>query len=51
MLINCVLVIVDDDESIDESLPDLLREFGFSAMAFRQQNSFWHAAKLTKLVV
>ena len=26
--------VVDDDESVRESLPDLLREFGFSAQAF-----------------
>ena len=29
---NCSLVsVVDDDESVRESLPDLLREFGFAA--------------------
>jgi FixJ family two-component response regulator len=27
-------VVVDDDESVRESLPDLLREFGFVARAF-----------------
>ena len=26
--------VVDDDESVRESLPDLLREFGFAAEAF-----------------
>jgi FixJ family two-component response regulator len=26
--------VVDDDESVRESLPDLLREFGFAAQAF-----------------
>jgi FixJ family two-component response regulator len=26
--------VVDDDESVRESLPDLLREFGFTAQAF-----------------
>jgi FixJ family two-component response regulator len=26
--------VVDDDESIREALPDLLKEFGFSAMTF-----------------
>jgi FixJ family two-component response regulator len=26
--------VVDDDESVRESLPDLLRQFGFSAHAF-----------------
>jgi len=26
--------VIDDDESVRESLPDLLREFGFAARAF-----------------
>ena len=29
-----LVVVVDDDESVRESLPDLLREFGFTARAF-----------------
>lgn len=29
-----LVVIVDDDESVRESLPDLLRELGFAAKAF-----------------
>ncbi|MBZ5655419.1 MAG: response regulator [Acidobacteriia bacterium] len=29
-----LLSVVDDDESVRESLPDLLREFGFAARAF-----------------
>jgi FixJ family two-component response regulator len=29
-----LISVVDDDESIRESLPDLLREFGFAAKAF-----------------
>lgn len=32
--------IVDDDESVRESLPDLLREFGFSASAFSSATEF-----------
>jgi len=32
--------VVDDDESIRESLPDLLREFGFSARAFSSAEEF-----------
>jgi|SRR5579875_1052706 len=32
---QCLLVsVVDDDESVRESLPDLLRELGYSARAF-----------------
>jgi FixJ family two-component response regulator len=33
-------VVVDDDESVRESLPDLLREFGFAARAFPSANEF-----------
>jgi FixJ family two-component response regulator len=32
--------IVDDDESVRESLPDLLRELGFSANAFPSAEGF-----------
>src|SRR3712207_9533145 len=32
--------VVDDDESVRESLPDLLKEFGFSAQAFSSAEEF-----------
>ena len=32
--------IVDDDESVRESLPDLLRQFGFAAKAFSSAEAF-----------
>jgi len=32
--------VVDDDESVRESLPDLLREFGFAARAFSSAEEF-----------
>jgi FixJ family two-component response regulator len=32
--------VVDDDESVRESLPDLLREFGFSAQVFSSAEEF-----------
>jgi FixJ family two-component response regulator len=32
--------VVDDDESIRESLPDLLREFGFAAETFASAEEF-----------
>ena len=32
--------VVDDDESVRESLPDLLREFGFSVKAFASAEDF-----------
>jgi FixJ family two-component response regulator len=31
---RALIVVVDDDESVRESLPDLLRELGFAAKAF-----------------
>ena len=35
-----ILSVVDDDESVRESLPDLLREFGFAARAFASAQDF-----------
>ncbi|WP_421914407.1 response regulator [Mesorhizobium sp.] len=35
-----VVSVVDDDESVRESLPDLLREFGFSVQAFSSAEDF-----------
>jgi FixJ family two-component response regulator len=32
--------VVDDDESVRESLPDLVREFGFAAQAFSSAQEF-----------
>jgi FixJ family two-component response regulator len=32
--------VVDDDESVRESLPDLLRQFGFAARAFSSAEAF-----------
>ena len=32
--------VVDDDESVRESLPDLLRQFGFAAEAFPSAEAF-----------
>jgi FixJ family two-component response regulator len=32
--------VVDDDESVRESLPDLVREFGYSAQAFSSAEAF-----------
>ena len=32
--------VVDDDQSVRESLPDLLREFGFAARAFASAEAF-----------
>ncbi len=35
-----LLSAIDDDESVRESLPDLLREFGFDARAFSSAREF-----------
>lgn len=35
-----LVAVVDDDESVRESLPDLLREFGFAAQAFSSAEEF-----------
>ena len=35
-----VVVVVDDDESVRESLPDLLKEFGFTVLAFSSAVEF-----------
>jgi FixJ family two-component response regulator len=32
--------VVDDDESVRESLPDMLRQFGFAARAFSSAEAF-----------
>ncbi len=40
-MMNCpAIAVVDDDESVRESLPDLLREFGFSARSFSSAQEF-----------
>ena len=40
MVSRPLISIVDDDESIRESLPDLLREFGFVAETFASAEEF-----------
>jgi FixJ family two-component response regulator len=37
---GALLSIVDDDESVRESLPDLLRQFGFATEAFSSAEAF-----------
>lgn len=37
---HTLVVVVDDDESVRESLPDLLREFGFATRSFSSAEEF-----------
>jgi FixJ family two-component response regulator len=40
--------IVDDDESVRESLPDLVRQFGFAARAFPSAEAFLASDSVTQ---
>jgi FixJ family two-component response regulator len=40
MVTLSLVSVVDDDESVRESLPDLLREFGFAVQAFASAEEF-----------
>jgi FixJ family two-component response regulator len=40
MVKRLLVSVVDDDESVRESLPDLLREFGFAVQAFSSAEEF-----------
>jgi FixJ family two-component response regulator len=40
MAAHALVSIVDDDESVRESLPDLVRQFGFAAQAFSSAEAF-----------
>jgi FixJ family two-component response regulator len=40
MAITSLVSVVDDDESVRESLPDLLKEFGFAVQAFSSAEDF-----------
>ncbi|HEV2828679.1 MAG TPA: response regulator [Pyrinomonadaceae bacterium] len=40
MISRPLITVVDDDESVRESLPDLLKEFGFEAQTFSSAEEF-----------
>jgi len=40
MVARPLISVVDDDESVRESLPDLLKEFGFDAQTFSSAEEF-----------
>jgi FixJ family two-component response regulator len=42
------VAVVDDDESVRESLPDLLREFGFAAQAFASAEEFLASGDMSR---
>jgi FixJ family two-component response regulator len=43
-----LLSVVDDDESIRESLPDLIEEFGFAARAFSSPEEFLSSGSIVQ---
>lgn len=43
-----LISVVDDDESVRESLPDLLKEFGFAALAFASAEEFLMSQHLSE---
>ncbi|WP_158926777.1 response regulator [Acidisphaera sp. S103] len=40
MVMHSLVTVVDDDESVRESLPDLLKEFGFAVQSFASAEAF-----------
>jgi FixJ family two-component response regulator len=48
MSIPPLVSVVDDDESVRESLPDLLRELGFTAQAFSSAEEFLASSYVDK---
>ena len=48
MVIGALVAVVDDDESVRESLPDLLREFGFRAQTFSSAEEFLASGSLAQ---
>lgn len=40
--------VVDDDESVRESLPDLLAEFGFAVQAFSSAEAFLNSGNMAR---
>ena len=53
MVIRSLVSVVDDDESVRESLPDLLRECGFAVQAFSSAEEFLvsNCVGLTKCLI
>ena len=47
MVTRPLVSVVDDDDSVRESLPELLREFGFDVQAFSSAQDFLASESLT----
>jgi FixJ family two-component response regulator len=47
-VIRSLVTVVDDDESVRESLPDLLRQFGFAVQAFSSAEEFLASDDLSR---
>jgi FixJ family two-component response regulator len=48
MVMPLLVSIVDDDESVRESLPDLIKEFGFAVLAFASAQEFLTSSSLPR---
>ena len=48
MVVRQLVSVVDDDESVRESLPDLLREFGFRVETFASAEEFLASESLAQ---
>ena len=46
MISRLLVSVVDDDESVRESLPDLLREFGFEVETFASAEEFLGSGRM-----
>lgn len=48
MVLGALICVIDDDESVRESLPDLITEFGFAVRAFSSAETFLTSDSLAK---
>ena len=48
MSARSLVTVVDDDESVRESLPDMIRQFGFAAEAFPSAEAFLASAAINE---
>lgn len=48
MSTHSLVAVIDDDESVRESLPDLVRQFGFAAQAFSSAEAFLASDGISK---